>query len=579
MLQVGATTLRLVVIICCYHTTSHRATAATASSTAEALQALQHAAFCKTGPVTNYFPTDLPEVHLPWIWDAVHDPQLDMVEIMAVPRQACSFNESEWQLALHIFPHVSKQLAGGFKSNVFVRVEDEQQFDFIGKRNPAQGIYDKQVVCAFYKDGFLVQKTVSHTIRGDLRWRRLSMIQIRCPTPSPSEGSLKSWDHVKLERDVASIKLTAKHHYLYENETIAFPACELPPYDKNNKQFFASVCTAIQSGTRSHIVEWVEYHLLLGVEHFFIYCTATKPGEAQQMRVVLRDYIALGIVTVVDWPYHNCARGFASGRSTWWASTFDRHRLDGLQPPRPIAQIAALASCYSRFKHTTKYLIHIDMDEFIFINGYSLSSNRRSDQQQQRKGNDSSTSQLMKYLRAVYKKRPDTPAIYIKPIDMLQCPMRDEREGLPHLRDDSNALPRLNHYSYGYISPHNGKLIIRTDFVGLFYVHYVTVLDGLPEYASANGEANDRTLISKARYIALMHFKPPPHVSGDIFGTNIVNLQLKESKLCSDAFTKRLLGDAATAQITDPDYFQHHLLSSRDILLLSEAYKRRIASV
>jgi hypothetical protein len=184
----------------------------------------------------------------------------------------------------------------------------------------------------------------------------------------------------------------------------------------------------------------------------------------------------------------------------------------------------------------------------------------------------------MKYLRAVYKKRPDTPAIYIKPIDMLQCPLRDEREGLSHLRDDTNALPRLNHYPYGYISPHNGKLIIRTDFVGLFYVHYVTVLDGLPEYASANGEANDRTLISKARYIALMHFKPPPHISGDIFGTNIVNLQLKESKLCSDIFTKRLLGDAATAQITDPDYFQHHLLSSRDILQLSEAYKRRIAS-
>lgn len=569
MMEVVAT-LRLVAIICCCHATSRAG-----ASVAEAFQALQYPAFCQRGPVTNYFPTDLPEVHLPWIWDAVHDPQLDIVEISAVPRQACIFNHSEWQLALHIFPHVSNQLAGGFKSNVFVRVDDEKQFDFIGKRNPVQGIYDKRVVCAFYKDGFLVQKTVSRTIRGDQRWRRLSIIQIRCPTPF-SEGGLRSWDRVKLERDLTSIQLTAKYHFLYENETIAFPACELPPYDKRNKQFFASVCTAIQSGTRSHIVEWVEYHLLLGVEHFFIYCTATKPEEAQKMRFVLRDYIALGIVTLVDWPYRNCARGFASGRSTWWASTFDRHRLDGLQPPRPIAQIAALASCYSRFKHMTKYLIHIDMDEFIFINSYSLSSNRRYDQQQ--RSNDSSTSQLMKYLRAVYKKRPDTPAIYIKPIDMLQCPLRDEREGLSHLRDDTNALPRLNHYPYGYISPHNGKLIIRTDFVGLFYVHYVTVLDGLPEYASANGEANDRTLISKARYIALMHFKPPPHISGDIFGTNIVNLQLKESKLCSDIFTKRLLGDAATAQITDPDYFQHHLLSSRDILQLSEAYKRRIAS-
>jgi len=567
----------LVAIICCCHSASR-----VAASAAEALQTLQHPAFCQSGPVTNYFPTDLPEVHLPWVWDAVHDPQQDIVEITAVPRQACIFNDSDWKLALNIFPHVSKQLGGGFKSNLFVRVDDEQEFDFIGNRNRAQGIYDKSVVCSFYKDGFLVQKTLSHTIRGDLRWRRLSMIQIRCPTPA--ETGPHSWDHVKIERDLASIRLTAKYHFLYENETIAFPVCELPPYDKTNKQFYASVCTAIQSGTRSHLVEWVEYHLLLGVEHFFIYCTATNLREAQQMRVILQDYITLGIVTLVDWPYRNCARGFASGRSTWWASTFDRHRLDGLQPPRPIAQISALASCYSRFKHTTKYLIHIDMDEFIFINGYSMSSNRRFSEQQvlhQRRGNDSSISQLRRYLRAVYKKRPDTPAIYMKPVEMLQCPLRDEREGLPTRRDDSNPLPRLNHYSYGYISPHDGKLIIRTDFVGMFYVHYVTILDGLPEFASANGDANDRTLISKSRSIALIHFKPPPHVSGDIFGTNIVNLQLKESKMCSDIVTKRLHGDLAlalAAQNTDPDYFQHHLLPSREIWLLSEAYKQRIGS-
>jgi hypothetical protein len=55
----------------------------------------------------------------------------------------------------------------------------------------------------------------------------------------------------------------------------------------------------------------------------------------------------------VAWPYQNCVKGFASGRVVHW----DEPGIRGwhiLLPPKPIAQTGALASCYSRFKHTSK---------------------------------------------------------------------------------------------------------------------------------------------------------------------------------------------------------------------------------
>ncbi len=35
------------------------------------------------------------------------------------------------------------------------------------------------------------------------------------------------------------------------------------------------------------------------------------------------------------------------------------------QPPRAVAHTAALASCYSRFRHAAEWIGHVDDDEFL----------------------------------------------------------------------------------------------------------------------------------------------------------------------------------------------------------------------
>lgn len=55
---------------------------------------------------------------------------------------------------------------------------------------------------------------------------------------------------------------------------------------------------AITKNEGPFIAEWVAYHYLLGVEHFFIYDNGSTDGT----RAELTPFINCGIVTLIDWP-------------------------------------------------------------------------------------------------------------------------------------------------------------------------------------------------------------------------------------------------------------------------------------
>src|SRR5690242_4906849 len=55
--------------------------------------------------------------------------------------------------------------------------------------------------------------------------------------------------------------------------------------------------------------------LLLGVQHFYIYNTATIKSTQDKLITILLPYIDDGIVTLIPWYYHNCVINMASGRA------------------------------------------------------------------------------------------------------------------------------------------------------------------------------------------------------------------------------------------------------------------------
>jgi hypothetical protein len=87
-----------------------------------------------------------------------------------------------------------------------------------------------------------------------------------------------------------------------------------------------------------YLKEWLEYHLLLGVQHFYLY----NNQSTDNYREVLQPYLDKNIVELVNWNHtsHNLKE---------WDKS----------------QVAAYNHCLRRARGQTKWLAIIDSDEFI----------------------------------------------------------------------------------------------------------------------------------------------------------------------------------------------------------------------
>jgi hypothetical protein len=88
---------------------------------------------------------------------------------------------------------------------------------------------------------------------------------------------------------------------------------------------------AIYKNEARYLAEWLEFHLLTGVEHFFLYDNASTDDH----RDVLAPYVRAGVVTVTDWPQF---------------------------PP----QVAAYNHCLEANRDGWRWIAFIDLDEFLF---------------------------------------------------------------------------------------------------------------------------------------------------------------------------------------------------------------------
>lgn len=332
-------------------------------------------AFCNGFQKDYYhkrFPVDLPDKHIPWVWEAVESSDRKIVEIAVISRNACKFNYTEWKYLVNRFPMHANQLGDGLDGNIYV--ETDPLYNYVGTNHHLddeelrEGILNRYVTCLFVdKEDNIVFSERSLRIADD-DIAELATLQIRCPAP-PSNVS---WYHMRLER-------LNNYKQGTNSSTAAFPVCRSnqlhSSVTNSEKRHKISVCTATARKSRSHFVEWIEYHRLMGIDHFYIYDTTdiehiqyNRDNNVLSIMDILSDYIWENVVTVIKWPYSNCVRNMASGR---WVSY---NLINGSRnsstnkyffPPRAIAQTAALSSCYMRFKGVSDWIAHIDDDEFL----------------------------------------------------------------------------------------------------------------------------------------------------------------------------------------------------------------------
>lgn len=101
------------------------------------------------------------------------------------------------------------------------------------------------------------------------------------------------------------------------------------PAEGSRKKYAVSLC-AIFRNEAPYMKEWIEYHRLVGVEHFYLYNNFSDDNYKD----VLRPYIEKGIVRLIEWPVEQ-------------------------------GQMRAYADCYSKNKNETKWIGYMDLDEFI----------------------------------------------------------------------------------------------------------------------------------------------------------------------------------------------------------------------
>ena len=140
------------------------------------------------------------------------------------------------------------------------------------------------------------------------------------------------WYITHRDLDVSDATALIEERYREELAELGLPAApEPPPRPAGTPDGpYLSVCSMFLNGER-YLAEWLEFHLLMGIERFFLYDHESTDAS----RDVLAPYVEEGTVVVYDWPVHP-------------------------------GQVEAFEDCVQRHRHDSRWIAFFDSDEFLF---------------------------------------------------------------------------------------------------------------------------------------------------------------------------------------------------------------------
>ncbi len=119
-------------------------------------------------------------------------------------------------------------------------------------------------------------------------------------------------------------------------------------FTPQSDQKFTVAVVAIFKGEDEYLREWVEFHRIVGVEHFFLYDNSASEASKK----ILSPYIAEGLVTYIpfaDFPEN-------SMRSSYGKDQFHKLSMQNL----------AYGDCVKKYARYCLWLLKIDLDEFAY---------------------------------------------------------------------------------------------------------------------------------------------------------------------------------------------------------------------
>ncbi len=136
-----------------------------------------------------------------------------------------------------------------------------------------------------------------------------------------------------------------------QNITSPSPSSDKMPSPLRQQEMYRLSICAIFKDEAPYLKEWIEFHKLQGVEHFFLY----NNNSSDDYLNVLQSYILSNEVTVIEWPY--TYQPVNEGNALPWIAI----------------QTGAYTDCIKKYGDKTCWLAVIDIDEFLFcLTGQAL---------------------------------------------------------------------------------------------------------------------------------------------------------------------------------------------------------------
>lgn len=371
----------------------------------ESLDLLAKGSFCTSkdtevlGFLNSPFPLQLnsiPEDML-WVWDAsFSDITGSYISILLVDNDICPYNRTRFlsdkndfmkekaKENLKHFLNSTTISKDSLKSKLFCRYYD--------KRSHLLGTVVSTKVLATTKDEYYANdindndkysfKTMKniYIVRCPVpaEYKDKSPLQIRMQIPpfSPllsrnkavkdklGKKAGRSLLQVNNNKDMQKVKGITNNNIIKKQGnqlftmTKMFPICPYAVKKKaidspKHRLFNISLCTALKDDDKDEVVEWIEQHRVLGVEHIFMFDNRDKTNrqyddddDIRRIDEVLYKYVKSGILTLIPWSFSNCDNDSKDNR---------------------VEKITAESSCFLRFRSASQWIGFIPLNEMIVM--------------------------------------------------------------------------------------------------------------------------------------------------------------------------------------------------------------------
>jgi hypothetical protein len=166
-----------------------------------------------------------------------------------------------------------------------------------------------------------------------------------------STFELKKINYLQMDHEIKNQTLyTASLRFLESTEVKDYVAAavSLPTTIITRRQFkyTIAICSIFKNEAK-YLKEWLEYHLLIGVEHFYLFDNLSTDDSV----AVLATYIERGLVTLSTYEFDYRYADFSNQNSNGWT------HLKG--PQFPYSKVV------NQYKDESEFIAFIDLDEFI----------------------------------------------------------------------------------------------------------------------------------------------------------------------------------------------------------------------